>query len=152
MTVIRVRTVRRRLLAAPAIAALGAFASGCTSVASVHVRARKSPIVLVHGAWYGGWCWKKLTPLLEQRLPVREKPLFWQWADGKAIRKGKWKLVSDNNEPWELYDVSHDQTETDNLIDEYPHVAEELKREWHEWMGATKADESARKQSLTGRL
>jgi pimeloyl-ACP methyl ester carboxylesterase len=20
--------------------------------------------VLVHGAWYGGWCWKKLTPLL----------------------------------------------------------------------------------------
>ncbi|HEY8520137.1 MAG TPA: alpha/beta hydrolase family protein [Gammaproteobacteria bacterium] len=21
--------------------------------------------VLVHGAWHGGWCWKKLTPLLE---------------------------------------------------------------------------------------
>src|ERR1051325_3898654 len=20
--------------------------------------------VLVHGAWHGGWCWKKLTPLL----------------------------------------------------------------------------------------
>ncbi len=22
---------------------------------------------LVHGAWHGGWCWEKLTPLLEQR-------------------------------------------------------------------------------------
>jgi pimeloyl-ACP methyl ester carboxylesterase len=22
--------------------------------------------VLVHGAWHGGWCWKKLTPLLER--------------------------------------------------------------------------------------
>ena len=22
--------------------------------------------VLVHGAWHGGWCWEKLTPLLEQ--------------------------------------------------------------------------------------
>jgi pimeloyl-ACP methyl ester carboxylesterase len=23
-------------------------------------------IVLVHGAWHGGWCWERLTPLLEQ--------------------------------------------------------------------------------------
>jgi pimeloyl-ACP methyl ester carboxylesterase len=22
--------------------------------------------VLVHGAWHGGWCWKKLTPLLQE--------------------------------------------------------------------------------------
>ncbi|WP_461056300.1 alpha/beta fold hydrolase [Spirosoma arcticum] len=21
--------------------------------------------VLVHGAWHGAWCWKKVTPLLE---------------------------------------------------------------------------------------
>jgi pimeloyl-ACP methyl ester carboxylesterase len=24
----------------------------------------KRPIVLVHGAWHGGWCWKRVTPLL----------------------------------------------------------------------------------------
>ena len=24
-----------------------------------------SDFVLVHGAWHGGWCWRKLTPLLE---------------------------------------------------------------------------------------
>jgi hypothetical protein len=24
-----------------------------------------STFVLVHGAWHGGWCWKKLTPLLK---------------------------------------------------------------------------------------
>ena len=23
-----------------------------------------APFVLVHGAWLGGWCWKKVTPLL----------------------------------------------------------------------------------------
>ncbi len=28
--------------------------------------ARSSPFVLVHGAWHGGWTWKKLRPLLEQ--------------------------------------------------------------------------------------
>ncbi|MDO8542032.1 MAG: arylsulfatase [Opitutaceae bacterium] len=91
-----------------------------------------------------------LAPLFDHRLPVRGKPLYWQWANGKAIRKDNWKLVSDNNEPWELYDVSHDQTETDNVIDEYPRVAEELKREWQMWIGETKARESTRKPSLTG--
>lgn len=25
----------------------------------------KSPIVLVHGAWHGGWCWNKVVPRLE---------------------------------------------------------------------------------------
>ena len=25
-----------------------------------------STFVLIHGAWHGGWCWDKLTPLLEQ--------------------------------------------------------------------------------------
>jgi pimeloyl-ACP methyl ester carboxylesterase len=25
---------------------------------------RKSTFVLVHGAWHGGWCWKKVTPSL----------------------------------------------------------------------------------------
>lgn len=24
----------------------------------------RGPMVLVHGGWHGGWCWKKLTPLL----------------------------------------------------------------------------------------
>jgi pimeloyl-ACP methyl ester carboxylesterase len=24
-----------------------------------------STFVLVHGAWHGGWCWERLTPLLE---------------------------------------------------------------------------------------
>lgn len=25
----------------------------------------KSPFVLVHGAWHGGWCWQRVVPLLE---------------------------------------------------------------------------------------
>jgi pimeloyl-ACP methyl ester carboxylesterase len=28
--------------------------------------AMRSPFVLIHGAWHGGWCWRKLTPLLQQ--------------------------------------------------------------------------------------
>lgn len=28
------------------------------------VQDKSATFVLVHGAWHGGWCWKKLTPLL----------------------------------------------------------------------------------------
>ena len=55
-------------------------------------------------------------------------------ANGKAIRKGKWKLVSDNNGPWELYDMDVDQTETIDLIEEYPVVAKELISDWERWI------------------
>jgi hypothetical protein len=26
-----------------------------------------SIIILIHGAWHGKWCWKKLTPLLREK-------------------------------------------------------------------------------------
>jgi pimeloyl-ACP methyl ester carboxylesterase len=29
-------------------------------------RETRSPFVLVHGAWHGGWCWERVAPLLEQ--------------------------------------------------------------------------------------
>ena len=50
---------RRRLLAAAAVAPLASIAD----VPSL-VRSEEATFVLVHGAWHGGWCWKKLVPLL----------------------------------------------------------------------------------------
>ena len=26
-----------------------------------------STLVLVHGAWHGGWCWERVTPLLKEK-------------------------------------------------------------------------------------
>ena len=75
-----------------------------------------------------------LLQILYDRFPERIEPIFWQWQDGKAIRKDNWKLVSDNNGPWELYDMSEDQTETSNLIIKYPEVAGELKSAWERWI------------------
>jgi arylsulfatase A-like enzyme len=40
--------------------------------------------------------------------PQRDEPLYWQWQRGKAVRQGKWKLVSDNNGLWGLYDMNVD--------------------------------------------
>lgn len=55
--------------------AFGAAAAGSVlaastfpSTSSVRAQTRnKGTFVLVHPAWFGGWCWKKLTPLLRAR-------------------------------------------------------------------------------------
>jgi hypothetical protein len=26
----------------------------------------KAPVLLVHGAWHGGWCWKRVRKILNQ--------------------------------------------------------------------------------------
>lgn len=51
---------RRQLLAAAAVAPLATLAT----VAGSTVHVTETTIVLVHGAWHSGWCWKKLVPLL----------------------------------------------------------------------------------------
>ena len=51
---------RRQLLAAAAGAPLASVAG--TAVPGS--RAGQTTFVLVHGAWHGGWCWRKLVPLL----------------------------------------------------------------------------------------
>lgn len=51
---------RRGLLAALTISPFSAVASE----GAVSTRRKRVTFVLVHGAWHGGWCWRKLTPLL----------------------------------------------------------------------------------------
>src|SRR5947207_1789767 len=57
---------RRRFMARTgSVAAAGALAGlGMSSVAASEGQASKPPVVLVHGAWHGAWCWKKVTPML----------------------------------------------------------------------------------------
>lgn len=74
-----------------------------------------------------------LLPVIKKQSIERKEPLFWQWDKGKAIRQGKWKLVSDKNGPWELYDMSIDKTETTNMIETYPKVAKRLDSLYSNW-------------------
>ncbi|TXL77519.1 alpha/beta fold hydrolase [Vineibacter terrae] len=52
-------TTRRRLLQASA-------AAGTALGLGRHARAQQRPrtYVLIHGAWHGGWCWRKVVPRL----------------------------------------------------------------------------------------
>jgi pimeloyl-ACP methyl ester carboxylesterase len=58
---------RRRFAQQTAIGVVAASAVGCSTPASRRAAGSPGPtFLLVHGAWYGGWCWRKLVPLLQE--------------------------------------------------------------------------------------
>ena len=56
--------------------------------------------------------------------------LWWFHSGNKAIRIGDWKLVSQGGGPWELYDLSHDRSESHDLAHEHPERVHEMDLAW----------------------
>ena len=52
-----------------------------------------------------------LRPALAGRPLARTQPLFWEHEGNRAVRSGKWKLVSAYPKAWELYDMTADRVE-----------------------------------------
>lgn len=71
-----------------------------------------------------------LKPLLDGTRIERPQPLFWEHEGNRAIRTGQWKLVSKHPGGWELYDMSADRTEAENLAETMPDRIRELKMLW----------------------
>jgi len=64
---------------------------------------------------------------------VDRGPIFFEHFDHKAVRTAGWKLVSGRRQPWELYDMESDRTETTDLAGERPELVEDLAVLWEEW-------------------
>jgi len=83
-----------------------------------------------------------ITPMQgESLLPVflgenkeRQKPIFWEWQDGQAVYFNSFKIVKEGlKNPWELYNLVADPTETKNLANEKPEKVKELGNLFEEW-------------------
>ncbi len=76
-----------------------------------------------------------LAPVFASDKPVRKQPLFWEHEGNRAIREGKWKLVSrfNNGSRWELYDLEADRTETNDLAGQQPDLVARLAANYEEW-------------------
>ena len=75
-----------------------------------------------------------LLPALKGDLSPRQKPLFWEWQEGQAIRDGEWKLVKHKKQdPWDLFNVAEDPTETTNLAHMHPELVTSLEKEFLNW-------------------
>jgi arylsulfatase len=74
-----------------------------------------------------------LKPTFSGMKLKRVKPLFFQYGSWQVIRQNQWKLVQKKTEPWQLYDLSKDRTETKNLADLFPELTALMKNEWGKW-------------------
>ena len=78
-----------------------------------------------------------LRPVLEGKPLERAEPIFFEHEGRCAIRDGNWKLVAHRGDviadKWELYDMTVDRSETNNLAEQHPERVAEMKKRWVAW-------------------
>jgi arylsulfatase A-like enzyme len=86
---------------------------------------------------------RSFVSALKQDVTVPHAFLWWEHEGNRAIRAGDWKLVTLAKGEWELYDLSRDRGESQNLAAKYPEKVSELEALWTRQMA------EARKLALT---
>ncbi|MCB1122548.1 MAG: arylsulfatase [Verrucomicrobiae bacterium] len=78
--------------------------------------------------------WTDGSSILPELLDVAVRPashemFYWEFRGQAAVRSGRWKAVQPGeNQPWELYDLQNDITESASLAASYPEVLDKLTR------------------------
>ncbi|MDN5214916.1 arylsulfatase [Fulvivirgaceae bacterium BMA12] len=77
---------------------------------------------------------QSLLPTFENPGTKRNGPLYWEWRKGQAMRMDQWKIVrKDKNDPWDLYHIENDPTETHNEAQNNQDVVQELDGLFQSW-------------------
>jgi arylsulfatase A-like enzyme len=64
---------------------------------------------------------------------VSHAPIYWEHEGNKAVRDGRWKLVSRFPDGWELYDMEADRTELNDLAAAQPERVKSMTAQWNAW-------------------
>tara|TARA_B100000959_G_scaffold235507_1_gene253867 strand:+ start:138 stop:704 length:567 start_codon:yes stop_codon:yes gene_type:complete len=81
-----------------------------------------------------------LQPAFKGKKLKRKEALFFEHHLNCAVRDGQWKLVRYGEtgrepklRPWELFDMSKDRTETNDLSKKHPDKVKALNDKWEQW-------------------
>ncbi len=75
-----------------------------------------------------------LGPVLAGKQRQGHGKLFFEHAGGAALREGDWKIVRMKpKQPWALYDLSIDRTETTDLASTNADRVRSMDRAWNAW-------------------
>ena len=74
------------------------------------------------------------VPLFSGKSITRGKPIFFEHEGNRAVRSGSWKLVAKGVKgKWELYDISKDRTEMNNLVEKHPEKLKTMAAQYEIW-------------------
>ncbi|MCB1279595.1 arylsulfatase [Prosthecobacter sp.] len=76
---------------------------------------------------------RSLLPVLKTGTREQRESLCWSTSGAKAVRMGSWKLVALPKGPWELYDLSVDRTELNDLAKQQPERVAEMEQAFNTW-------------------
>jgi arylsulfatase len=76
---------------------------------------------------------KSLLPLFQGKPWVGHDALYWEHEGNRAVRQGDWKLVAQHGKAWELYDLSTDRLEGNNLAEKFPDRVTALTKLYDTW-------------------
>ena len=79
-----------------------------------------------------------MAPFADHSASLSARMLAWEHEGNRALRDGKWKLVSLGAAPWELYNMDLDRTEMNDLAPAQPQRVKEMAAAWELWAQRTK--------------
>ena len=75
-----------------------------------------------------------LVPVLKGKSWAGHEALFFEHEGNRAVRQGKWKLVSDYpDNKWQLYDTQVDRSELSDLSAQNPQKVQEMTALYDKW-------------------
>lgn len=131
-------------------------AGGAVNETAGHLVDIMATVVDISGASYPATARRKavgamdgvsLLPAFKNGTVERNRPVFFEWRGGLAVIDGDWKLVKQKVRPqdaksglwrfstqeWELYDLSKDRTEINNLAASHPEKLAEMIAKYEAW-------------------
>lgn len=80
---------------------------------------------------------RSFLPLLDDNSRptdfVRDE-IFWGFqGTTKGLLKGRWKIVSINDSPWQLYDLDTDPAESSDVASRHPEIVQRLNDRWYKF-------------------
>jgi arylsulfatase A-like enzyme len=73
-----------------------------------------------------------LAPMLKGGT-LAARSIFMEHEGNRSVRQGDWKLVAIHDKPWELYNLTADPTEMNDLAKAQPARVEKMAADWETW-------------------
>jgi len=74
-----------------------------------------------------------LVPVIKGGSQPHEHIYYFEHSGNLGVIRGDWKIVRERDNPWRLYNITENRTETKDLSADYPGLLQEMLKLYEEW-------------------